>query len=289
MLTLPEHPSDQPGRPDRPTLSEALSRGIEDDDPALLALLMAAEFYPALDVSSYMQRVDALAARVQEHLGRARTPARVVSALNKVLFDEEGFAGNVDDYYDPRNSFLNEVLDRRTGIPISLSALYLAVARRIRQPFAGVGLPLHFVVRYTGPRAEIYVDAFQQGEVLSREDCLSRVESTIGPATAAEQDSFLATVTSRAMLFRMLANVKLVYVKRHEFALAARTVNLMLQVRPDDADEVRDLGLLHYQMEEWGRAAQLLQRYMEENPDASDADSVRERLRQAGNRRARLN
>jgi regulator of sirC expression with transglutaminase-like and TPR domain len=286
MLTLTDHESNQP---DRPTLAQALAHGTVDDDPALLSLLMAAEFYPTLDVRQYLQRIDSLAARVQELLGRARTPARVVSAINTVLFDEDGFAGNVDDYYDPRNSFLNEVLDRRTGIPISLSALYLAVARRIRQPFAGVGLPLHFVVRFTGPRAEIYVDAFQHGEVLSREDCLNRVESTIGPTTAAEQESFLSTVTSRAMLFRMLANLKLVYVKRHEFALAAKTVNLMLQVRPNDADEVRDLGLLHYQMEEWGRAAQLLQRYMEKNPDASDADSVRERLRQASDRRARLN
>lgn len=286
MLSLPAHPS---GQPRRPTLAEALAQGGQDDDPALLALLMAAEFYPSLDVQAELRRVDALAARAGERLGTGRSPARVVSALNAVLFDEEGFAGNTEDYYDPNNSFLNEVLDRRTGIPISLSTLYLAVARRIRQPFAGVGLPLHFVVRYTGPRAEIYVDPFHRGEVLSREDCAARVESALGPLPPDARDSFLATVTPRAMLFRMLANLKLVYLKRHAFALAAKAVDLMLQVRPGDPDELRDRGLLHFQMEEWARAARLLQQYLEENPDASDADAVRERLRQAAGLRARLN
>jgi regulator of sirC expression with transglutaminase-like and TPR domain len=266
-----------------------LARETQDEDPALLALLVAAEFHPRLDVRAYLARVDLLAMRARELLGSARSPARVVSAINTALFEEEGFAGDTEDYYNPRNSFLNEVLERRAGIPISLSALYLAVARRLRQPFAGVALPLHFVVRYTGPRAEIYVDPFHRGEVLSREDCLNRVESALGAMPEGTGESFLATVTNRAMLFRMLANLKLIYVKRHEFGLAAKTVDLMLRVRPDDADELRDLGLLHFQLEQWARAAQLLHQYLEARPDAPDSDAVRERLLEAATRRARFN
>jgi regulator of sirC expression with transglutaminase-like and TPR domain len=271
------------------SLADVLDRGADEQDPALLALLMAAEFFSGLSVQEYLRRIDALAVRARDRLGRARTPARVISAINAVLFEEEGLAGNVEDYYDPRNSFLNEVLDLRAGIPITLSVVWLAVARRLRQPVAGVGLPMHFIVKYISPRAEIFVDPFSGGQILTREECVARIGEALGGATPETAERLLMPVPPRDILYRMLTNLKFIYLKRKDFANAAKTVDMMLQVRPDEPEEIRDRGLLHFQMEEWARAARLLQRYLVENPAADDFDAIGIRLRQAANHRARLN
>lgn len=286
---MPTRPDKQNGTATVRSLAGALAAEGDDSDPALLALLMAGEFYADVRAEEYLRKLDGWAARAKERLGRARTPARVISAINAVLFEEEGFAGNVEEYYDPRNSFLNEVLDRKTGIPITLSVVYLAVARRLRQPFAGVGLPLHFIVKYAGAGGELFVDPFRGGQILSREECRERIEKALGSSEPKVVDGFLAPVPPRALLYRMLMNLKFIYLKRLDFESAARVVDLLLQVRPDDPDEVRDRGLLYFQVENWAGAARFLQQYLEENPEAGDADTVRVRLAAAAERRARLN
>jgi regulator of sirC expression with transglutaminase-like and TPR domain len=269
-------------------LAEALADQSQNPDPAYLGLLMASPFYPNLDIDGYLRRVDELAARVKTRLGRGRAPLRVIEAINGVLFGEEGFAGNVADYYDPRNSFLNEVLDRRTGIPISLSAVYLAVARRLSQPVVGVGLPMHFIVKYQSPKGDLYVDPFYQGAVLTIEDCRERVERAYG-APVQFQDSYLNTAPTRMMLYRMLNNLKYIYLKRKDFQRAGMAVEQMLIVTPGQPEGLRDRGLLYFQEQTWGKAAHFLARYLRGNPDTEDAESVGERLRQAHERLARRN
>lgn len=270
-------------------LADALAADAgSDTDPALLGLLMAARFYPGLDVDGCLAQIDGMAARAAALLGPGRSPARVIAAINTTLFEEEGFSGNVDDYYDPRNSFLNEVLSRRTGIPISLSVVYLAIARRLGKPVVGVGMPLHFIVKYAGRAGEVYVDPFRGGRILTREDCHRQVEQAYG-APVEFHDSYLEAVPSRLILYRMLNNLKFIFLRRQEFDRAGQVVEQMLLVDPDRPEEVRDRGLLYYQTEDWALAARYLTTYLRDNPSASDAESVGKRLQEAHEKRARMN
>src|SRR5438445_11102873 len=148
-------------------------------DLAEASLLIAGEEYPGLDPAPYLGRLDELGAHLRRRAGDAGADA-LVPELNRLLFEEEGFRGNTVDYYDPRNSFLNDVLDRRTGIPISLSTVYMAVGRRAGVPVQGVGLPGHFVVRVTTAGGEALVDPFHDGAVLTLEDCQERLDRIYG-------------------------------------------------------------------------------------------------------------
>jgi regulator of sirC expression with transglutaminase-like and TPR domain len=174
--------------------------------------------YPDINVAAFRAQLDAWADRVRDSLGAGASGAETLLALNQVLFVELGFRGNSDDYYDPANSYVNRVMDRRRGIPISLSAVYLFVGRRLGLPVAGVGMPGHFLCRYQTSREEIYIDAFNGGKLLDRADCKRRIE-----ALAVEHDdSHLAPVTSRRMLQRMIANLHLLHKEKKQRAEAER-------------------------------------------------------------------
>ena len=163
--------------------------------------------YPDINVAAFRAQLDAWADRVRDSLRAGASGAETLLALNQVLFGELGFRGNSDDYHDPANSYVNRVMDRRRGIPISLSAVYLFVGRRLGLPVAGIGMPGHFLCRYQTSREEIYIDAFNGGKLLDRADCKRRIE-----ALAVEHDdSHLAPVTSRRMLQRMIANLHLLH------------------------------------------------------------------------------
>ena len=135
------------------------------------ALLIASEEYPGLDILRYVARLEAMAAAVRPAVGTADDPQEQIEHLNTYLFIERGFRGNMQDYYDPRNSFLNDVLDRKMGIPITISVVYMEVGRRVGMPLQGVGMPGHFIVKYVCPEADIYIDPFNNGRVLSRQAC----------------------------------------------------------------------------------------------------------------------
>jgi regulator of sirC expression with transglutaminase-like and TPR domain len=259
---------------------------VSDDEIDLTrsALLISRTRYPDLDIEAYAARIDHLAARVAGmvpdwslHLDGRQT----ISALNYVLFSELGLRGNRDDYYDPRNSFLNDVLDRGLGIPITLSVVYLEVAQRIGFPIAGVGMPGHFLLRYdpsTNINAdgsqEVLIDCFNQGDTLSPEDCQQRLNEVYSGEMELRPE-FLHPVNRRQILARMLNNLKTVYLSTRDFRKALTIADLMLVVRPHSAEDIKQRALLRYSMEMHNLAAEDLEEYLRISPAAEDADEVR--------------
>ncbi len=189
-------------------LNVARSLDAADDqiDLGAVALEIARIAYPALEPAPYLRRLDEMAALVEY---QRSDPLSVIEALNECLFARLGFHGNRDDYYDPRNSFLNDVLDRRTGIPITLSLVYMEVARRIDLPLVGVGFPGHFMVKHPGD-PEIVVDCFSGGQIMLQPDCEERLQTVYGRPVALDP-AFLNAVTKKQIIIRMLNNLKVIY------------------------------------------------------------------------------
>ncbi len=257
-------------------------------DLAEAALLIAKEEYPALEVAHYLSRLEDMAGDVRGLVGEATDPHRLIASLNKYLFPQLGFHGNTEDYYDPRNSFLNDVLDRRTGIPITLSIVYMEVARRIGLPLRGVGMPGHFLVKYVGPDEEIVIDPFNGGAIVSPADCQRLIDRVYeGKLTFAPR--FLAAVGTRQILFRMLNNLKGVYLTNQQYGKALSVVERVLILDPKAAHEVRDRGLLLCQLKRFPEAMLVLERYLRLMPAAEDAEVIRDHLRSLRERVASLN
>src|SRR5579872_3372670 len=183
-----------------------VGQDIEDERIDLLraALTVARTEYSELDIDSYVTRVDALAERVGRRIRDVGDTAQTIYALNTVLFQEEGLRGNREDYYDPRNSFVNDVLDRRLGIPISLAAIYMEMARRVGFPLFGVGMPGHFLLKhYDVSGHPVLIDVFERGSIVTEADCQQKLNK-IYSGQIVLQPEFLMPVTRRQMLTRML-------------------------------------------------------------------------------------
>ncbi|HET6436721.1 MAG TPA: transglutaminase-like domain-containing protein [Anaeromyxobacter sp.] len=241
------------------------------------ALAIAAEEYPGLDSSAYLARLDALGALVRQRASEPQRAAARLRALCDVLFAELGFRGNEEAYYDPRNSFLNEVLERRLGIPISLSVLLMEVGRRVGVSLLGVGLPRHFLVKLqpaAGP--EIFIDAFNGGALLSREECAARFQS--GPVSSVVGPSWFQAVTPRQILARMLQNLKQIYVKQGDDVRSYWVIDRLVLLAPEAGEELRDRGLISARLGLRPAAARDLGAYLERTPDAPDASEIREVL-----------
>jgi regulator of sirC expression with transglutaminase-like and TPR domain len=241
------------------------------------ALAIAQEEYPSLDIPSYLRRLDRMAMTIKDQLGLELDPQRIITRLNTYLFDEQGFHGNRGDYYDPRNSFLNEVLDRKTGIPITLSVLYIEMGRQVGLPIAGVGMPGHFIVAYTAHPEPFWIDPFHAGQTLSRADCMARVQDLYGPALA-WQDAFLQPVSDHDILRRMLYNLKAIYLQREDFLRTLGVVERLLLLTPGAATEVRDRGLLHTRLGHLEAALDDLQHYLQLARDAPDAAAITQQI-----------
>lgn len=248
-------------------------------DLAKAALYIAQEEYPDLDIDEYLNALDVMADEVEERLPAERYPLRIIQSLNQYFYDDLGYIGNTSDYYDPRNSFLNEVIDRRTGIPITLSLLYLEVARRLDFPMVGINMPGHFLIRPSFEEAGIFVDAFNRGEILFQQDCEARLAQIYGRPVQM-QSSFITSVSSRQMLVRMLRNLKFIYLNRSELPKAQAAVERILLLFPDSATEIRDRGLIYYQLGYEPQAAQDLEIYLAMLPNAEDAPGIRRLLEQ---------
>lgn len=172
--------------------------------------LLALTHYPDINVEAYRALLDNFAAELRERIDITETAKEILTTINNYLFDELGFSGDEENYYDPQNSYLNRVVDRRRGNPINLSLLYLLLARRLQLPMTGIGLPGHFICRYQSTFDEIYVDAFHLGKFLTKADCIQYLMS----GSHSLQDEFLAPVSTRRMLMRICSNLHQIYSQR---------------------------------------------------------------------------
>jgi regulator of sirC expression with transglutaminase-like and TPR domain len=242
---------------------------------ARAALVMGQFEYPDLDVAAYLDRLDHLAELAGPVIASSDLPALM---LARFLFGRLGFAGDSENYTDPRNSFLNEVLERRLGIPISLSVLFLEVAQRAGVRAEGVGLPGHFIVRVLLDSGEvIYLDPFHSGAILSEADCRERVRSlTNGQLPFSE--AFLRPVNAPYILTRMLNNLKNFYANAGDFYRAAKVVERLLVMNPSDPNETRNLGLLYGLLGKRRQAVALLESYLRNWPEAADAEAIKQHI-----------
>jgi regulator of sirC expression with transglutaminase-like and TPR domain len=252
------------------------------------ALLMACEEYPQLQISPYLDQLDEIAAAVRHRVPEGSAPKDVVACINEVLFEQFGFRGNEDNYYDPRNSFFNDVLDRRIGIPITLSTVYLEIARRLNFPMVGVGMPGHFLVKYADLQQEFFLDPYYSGAILTAEDCKARIAEHFGDSLEFS-DRMLARVTHKQILTRMLTNLKKIYVESQAFDKGLAVVDMMIMVEPEDLEQYRDRGLLRVQLRQFEAAAKDLERYVKSTPDCEDRRKVAEQLKSLRQIQAMMN
>jgi regulator of sirC expression with transglutaminase-like and TPR domain len=273
-----------------------LARDDPEIDLARACLLIAADAYPGLDIERYLGEIEGLAIRLRARLPASNAVEERVVALNQFLFDDLGYCGNTEDYYDPRNSYLNEVIDRRTGIPITLAILYMEVGRRVGLPLEGVSFPGHFLVRLAVRGGTLVLDPFAGGAPQSQDELRSRLQRVI-PEGAAENvavaelplEQFLEPATKRQILARMLRNLKAIYRETDKPERMLSVLNRMLALSPNASAELRDRGLLYQRLECFRAAHQDLSAYLEREPDAPDLDEVRASLMDLTARCARLN
>ena len=247
-------------------------------DLARAALAIARIAYPDLDPAPYVRQLDDLAAAVRPRLFPRASPEAAVTELAGYLFGECGFRGNQEEYYDPRNSYLNDVLERRTGIPISLSVLLIETGVRLGLGIEGVAFPGHFLVRVAGSRGPVLLDPFFGGRPIGERELLARYRTFLGSGAPALPPEALATADTPGILTRMLRNLLGVYLDRNDHAHALAAAELLLVLVPDSADELRMRGLLYERLECFGAALDDFRRYLELAPGAPDAEQIHERV-----------
>ncbi|MGK7882661.1 MAG: SirB1 family protein [Crocosphaera sp.] len=246
---------------------------------AKAALVYAKYEYPRLEIEDYLITLDIISQRIKDDLEQELYPLKVIKTINKYLFKDLGFKGNTNNYYDPSNSYLNEVIDKKTGIPISLSVIYLEIAKRLNFPMVGIGMPGHFLIRPEFENVGIFVDVFNQGEILFKEDCQIKLQEIYQQPVTIE-DHLLTPVSNQQILGRMLTNLKYIYLNRQEYPKMLRIIELLLQLFPNHPVEIRDRGLLYYQLRQWEKATTDLQLYLSILPTAEDAPAIRQILQQ---------
>ncbi len=247
---------------------------------AEVCLMVAEDEYPDVDAARCLGELEAMAATVRARLAADAFPEQRVAALNHHLFEELQFNGNVDAYYDPRNSYLNEVLARRTGIPITLSIVYLEVGRRVGLRLQGVSFPGHFLVTLRLNRGQLVLDPFTGGASQSLDDLRGRLARLVPGERVAEIDvaELLETATPRQIVARMLRNLKAIYLEAERYPQALAVMNRMLLVVPESAEELRDRGLVHQNMQCFRAALADLSNYVRRAPEAADAAEMHERI-----------
>lgn len=256
---------------------QAVDRPEEKIELSRAALTIALTDYPALDIPDYLARIDLLANEVTGRLGPEADIYRSIAALNYVLFRQYGFHGNRDDYFNPKNSFLNEVIERKTGIPITLSVLYMEVAQRVGLRLDGVGFPGHFLVKCVGDGEEIVIDPFNSGEIRSREDIDKMLFDLYGGKVVFHSD-FLASSTKKDILKRMLANLKAIYTNGNDLVRSLSALDRLVILDPTSALDIRDRGTVYLRLECYAQAREDFETYLRLRPDAEDAMLVREQL-----------
>ena len=247
-----------------------------DFDLALGALLIAATDDANVDIEGISANLDRMAEAAQARITAGAGALQDLNAITDLLFGVIGFAGNRDDYYDPRNSYLNHVLERRLGIPITLSLLCMEVGRRAGVPILGIGMPGHFLIRHRR-EDNFFVDAFNGGLLLNRDECGALLREAAGDAVRLEE-GHLSPVTPREILARVLRNLKAAYWDREDYDRCIITIGALMAVLPDRPEEQRDRGVVHLKAGNHQQSADDFAAYIEAAPNASDIETVRNAL-----------
>lgn len=273
----------QPGRVlTHPALARRRFEEIAGRPEAMVDLVEASlvidlEETPRLDLSHHLANVQAWSDAVRQRLEGSRDVERIVETLNRLLFEEEGFHGENEDYYDPRSALLSEALDRHAGLPITLSVLYIELSRRAGIEAAGVALPGRFLVKFTGPFGVVVVDPFDGGRVLSTVELQKILDGMYGGGVQL-REHHLRSFTPKQILARELAQLKAAYLAQHDLARAAASIDRLLILDDRDAYEVRDRAALAMQMHGYAQAIELFERYLALMPSADDRSRVREQI-----------
>lgn len=270
-----------PASSPRSEFARAVARPDAEIDLARLALLVAREEYPQLPPEPYLARLDQMAEEVRGRLGEETAPPVVLQELLTVLYERHRFEGNRDAYYDPRNSFLNDVLDRRKGIPLTLGIVLLEVGWRLGLPLEGVNFPHHFLVRYSGDVLQLLIDPFDGGNVRFQDQAQEFLDRVYGGMVRV-RSSYLQAATRRDMLVRLLNNLKSLYTNVGDDVRAVAAVERILLLRPDAHDEHRELGLLYVRLGRPEDAARHLRTFLTREPGSDEAPRVRAILRELG-------
>jgi regulator of sirC expression with transglutaminase-like and TPR domain len=257
--------------------AELTSPEIPDEriDLFRAALAIAQAEYPQVDAERYVARVQRLAGRVPLRLAQNTDPRATIDAINQVLFGECRLRGNRDDYFDPRNSFLNQVLDRGLGIPITLAVIYQEVARRVGFPLSGVGMPGHFLLKHFDERGEeLLIDVFDGGKILTQAGCQQRLDDIYGGQVTLEREHLLA-VTNRQVLTRMLNNLRQIYIAGRNLRKATEVLDFVLTLHPRSAEDVKQRAVLLYSSNRQAAALRDFEAYVRLAPEASDIDEIK--------------
>ncbi len=255
------------------------------------ALVIASEEYPGLDIGAYLVRLDEMGATLKRRLRADISPADTIVALNRFVFEENGFTGNSADYYDARNSFLNEVLDRKRGIPITLAIVYIEIGRRIGLPLQGISFPGHFLVKCPLREGAVILDPYARGMSLGLDELRKRVKA-LGSGTEPPDPviaNMLAAAGNKEILARMLRNLKAIYTHHKDWIKALSAADRIITIMPLCAEEYRDRGTIYVNLECFRAALFDLQAYLQMLPAAKDADTVREQVVELQTAAARLN
>jgi len=265
----------------RQRFMEMIERPEDEIDLARSALLVAAENDPSLDVDAEMARLDAWA----DELGRRLEPdwnnLQRLARLRTFMYEDLGFKGDVRGYYSPANSLLHSVMERRLGIPLTLSIVFMEIGWRLGIPFEGVGFPGHFLVRLTGEPGDLLLDPYDHGVSVHEEDCRRMIQLTTG-GTVPYDPSMIRSLGKRDMIARLLFNLKVACLKAEDDAGALSAVERLLLLHPDDPPELRDRGLLLYRMDRYREARESLRAYLAARPRALDREVVDRHLAALG-------
>jgi len=234
------------------------------------SLVIAQEERPGLAIDGYLEQVDGWSGAMHDRLGGSHDPERIVDAVNRLLFDEEGFHGEDEDYYDPRSALVNELLDRHAGLPITLSILYIELSRRLGAEVSGVSLPGRFLVKFTGPFGQLVVDPFDGGRVLSTMELQTILDRIYGGGVRL-REHHLRSFSRREILGRELAHLKAAYLAQHDLPRAAASIDRLLILDERDPYELRDRAALAMQMHAYATAIDCLQRYLALAPTGDDS------------------
>lgn len=242
------------------------------------SLIIALEDQPSLDIDRYLGQVTEWSEAIRERLEGSREIERIVESINRLLFEEEGFQGRDDDYYDPRSALLSETIDRHAGLPIALSILYIEISRRVGLEAAGISLPGRFLVKFSGAFGQIVVDPFDGGRVLSTVELQKLLDDVYGGGVRL-REHHLRSFTAKEILARELAHLKSAYLAHHDLPRAAASIDRLLILDENDAYEVRDRAAVAVQMHAYREAIECFSRYLALMPYADDHARILEQIR----------